>query len=124
MATLSATQIQQINTAIDAVQDYINKLQSALMAAANSGNSGAATTIESRYEDAQLLESRLKGLQTLNDIASVQAAVQAINDTTKSLKQQQAQIDSIVKAVGTASGVIEDIASIASAVSKLVAFFP
>jgi prefoldin subunit 5 len=124
MAVLTGTQVQDVNTAIDAVQNYINTLQAALTAAANTGNSAVATTIESRYEDAQLLESKLKGLLTSNEVSSLQAAVQAINDTTNVLKQQQTQIDAAVKAVGTAASVLGDIASIAAAVAKLVGFFP
>lgn len=124
MPVLNATQVAGINAAIDAVQNYINKLQSALTTAANQGNAAAATTIESRYEDAQLLESKLKGLLTINELDSLKAAIQAINYTTTVLKQQQAQIDAAVKSVGTAATVIGDIAAIAAAVSKLAAFFP
>ena len=71
MPALSSDQVDDINTAIDAVQDYINTLQAALTAAANSGNVAAATTIESRYEAAQLLENELKGLLTVSEANSL-----------------------------------------------------
>jgi hypothetical protein len=124
MPTLTSTQIDDINEAIDAVQRYIDNLQSALAAAANAGNTAAATTIESRYDDAQLLESKLKALLTINEANSLQASVQSINTTTAILQQQKTQIDNVVKAVDTAATVLGDITSIAAAVAKLVATIP
>ncbi|HEY1722213.1 MAG TPA: hypothetical protein VGG27_13290 [Magnetospirillaceae bacterium] len=119
MAALNAAQIANINAAIDAVQNYVNTLQAALAAAANAGDSGAATTVEARYDDAQLLESQLKGMLTISDAASLQASVQAINNATSVLDQQKTQIDAAVSAVGIAATALGDIAAIVAAVVKL-----
>jgi hypothetical protein len=124
MPALSPAQVTDVNTAIDAVQTYIDTLQLALAAAANAGDTASAMTIESRYEDAQQLESQLKGLLTISVAAGLLASVQSINNTTSVLQQQKTQIDTVVQAVGVVAGVLGEIAAIAAAVVQLVATLP
>ena len=114
MAVLTADQVTDIHAAIDAVQKYVDTLQDALGDASAAGNMGAATSIETRYDDAQLLESQLKGLLTLSAAESLQAAVLSLSNTTNVLQQQKTQIDAVVAAIGTAATVLGDIAAIAS----------
>jgi hypothetical protein len=121
MSAASPPQVGDINSAIDAVQAYIDTLQTALSAAANAGNMSAGTAIESRFLDANSLEEKLVGLLTVTDIASLQASVKAVSTTTSVLQMQTAQINNLVTQVGVAAGVLGEIASIAAAVAQLVA---
>jgi len=120
MPALTATQITNINSTIDQVQSYIDQLQGALAAAANSGNTATATTIEGYYDQALELESSLKALLTISTAAGLQPAVQAINGTVTTLQNQKTMIDNAVNAVGIASTVLADIVGIAAAVAAIV----
>lgn len=108
-----------INSAIDAAQKYIDTLKAALTAAANEGNSGLATRIESRLLDANALEENLTGMLTIETAAELKTAVGEVSQVTRTLELQRGQIDSIVRAVGTAATVLDDISAISAAVAKL-----
>ena len=113
------TTVADIDSAIDAVQDYINTLQTAQSAAANAGQMPAVTTIGSYYKFAQFLENELVSLKIISEADSLQAAVNAVKQTTQQLAQQKQQIDNLVAAIGTAATVAGVIDEVLTAVGKL-----
>ena len=110
-----------INSAIEAVQGYIETLKLALVAAANKGNSGLATRIESRCLDANALEESLTGMLTIDTIDDLKTAIGEVSQVTQTLDRQKIQIDSMIKAVGSAATVVDEIAAVSAAVAKLAA---
>jgi 1-aminocyclopropane-1-carboxylate deaminase/D-cysteine desulfhydrase-like pyridoxal-dependent ACC family enzyme len=113
------TTVASIDDAIDAVQDYIDDLQAVQSAAANAGNMVVVTTIGSYYKFAQYLENELASLKIISEADSLQAAVNAVKQTTQQLAQQKQQIDNIVAAVGTAAMIAGVIDEVVTAVGKL-----
>ncbi len=116
-----ATNTDDINGAIDAVQNYMETLKTALAAAANKGNQGLATRIESRFLDASALEESLTDMLTMDTIDDLKTAVGEVSQVTQTLDRQKSQIDSMIKAVGSAATVVDEIAAVAAAVAKLTA---
>jgi len=121
MATLTDKQIAAINAGIDNTQAYINILQDALSAAAKNGDGAAGATIEAEYEQAQLIENKFKGLLTIADVGSLNAAVASLQTQVNNLNARGAQIKNAVGAVGTAADVIGDITKIVSALAGIAA---
>ncbi len=116
-----ATNTDDINSAIKAVQEYIETLKIALAAAANKGNRGLATRIESRFLDANALEASLTGMLTIDTIDDLKAAVGDVSQVTQTLDRQRSQINSMINAIGSAATVLDDIAAVVAAVAKLAA---
>jgi Zn-dependent M16 (insulinase) family peptidase len=110
-----------INSAIDAAQNYIETLKVALAAVANKGNSVLATRLGSRLLDANALEENLTGMLTIATIEDLKTAIGEVSQVTQVLDRQKGQIDAMIKAVGSAATVMNDIASISAAVAKLAA---
>ena len=76
-------------------------------------------TLNAKFNDAQALESSLNDLFTITAVASLTAAIAAVKQTTDQLNNQKTQIDQVVKDVGIAAGVLQFVASIATAVAAL-----
>ena len=116
---LSPDQVASIESAVTCVQTYIDELQTGLIAAANKGDNASGMILQHRYDEALALQSKLKALWTMNEIAMLQAAVQSIKGITDTLKKQGKQIETVVKSVGVAAKIVGAIASIVAAVAKL-----
>lgn len=119
MAGTTPTQLNDIADALGKLNAYIAHLQAAQHDAAVAGNMSLVQQLSGPFWDANSLEERLVGLRTVTDINSLNGAIASVKQTTATLNQQKTKIDALVKAVGTAVTVINDITAVVAAVAKL-----
>jgi hypothetical protein len=119
MAAATPGQLNDIADALVKLNAYIANLQAAQHDAAVAGKMSLVQQLSGPFWDANSLEERLVGLRTMTDINSLKAAITSVKQTTATLNRQKTKIDAMVKVVGTAATVINDIAAVAAAIAKL-----
>jgi CRISPR/Cas system-associated protein Csm6 len=119
MAAASQDQIDNILASIKALNTYIKRIQDAMIRAANNNKDADAMRLNSKFNEANTLETNLNNTLIITSAESLSAALNSVKIQADHLQHQKEEIDQVVKGVGIAAGILGLLASIAANIAKL-----